>query len=169
MSEAAPQVLSFDDDGSFPNSRFPVLIYCEPSAALSATAEAMEAHFRSNDWVPLWRDSVFDYHHYHSTAHETLGVIAGEATLQMGGPKGQYVHVARGDIIVIPAGVAHRRVATSGGFKLVGAYPLGQEDWDVMRGLPADRPAADKRIAGLALPTCDPVTGPDGALLTLWR
>ncbi|MGV3650193.1 MAG: cupin domain-containing protein [Devosia sp.] len=169
MSDPAPEVLVFEDDGTFPNSRLPVLIYCAPGMAIAEAGDAMEALFRRNDWEPLWRDTVFDYHHYHSTAHEALGVIDGEATLQLGGPKGQYLHVAKGDIIVIPAGVAHRRVVASAAFELVGAYPRGQEDWDVMRGLPADRPGADIRIGRLALPTADPVGGTSGALVKLWR
>lgn len=168
MSDTAPQVLFFADDGTFPNSPLPVLVYCEPDAAIAASAEAMEAHLSANRWRPLWRDTVFAYHHYHSTAHETLGVIAGQATLQLGGPNGEYIHVARGDIIVIPAGVAHRRVVASHDFALVGAYPYGQEDWDVLRGLPGERPAADGRIAGLSVPAADPVTGGAGALMTLW-
>jgi uncharacterized protein YjlB len=166
MSEDEPQAIVFDDDGAFPNSRLPVLVY--RAAIPAADAEAFERRFRDNGWVPLWRDGVFPYHHYHSTAHEALGVAAGSATLQLGGPNGAEIRIEAGDGLVIPAGVAHRRITASPDFLLVGAYPPGQEDWDIIRGTAADRPAADRRIAELALPPSDPVAGPNGALTRIW-
>jgi len=48
-----------------------------------------------------------------------------------------------GGVIVIPAGVAHQNVGSSGDFGVVGAYPDGR-DWDLLRGQPGERPQADK-------------------------
>lgn len=155
----------FGDDGRFPNSRLPLLIY--PAAVEDASPEAMEALFQENAWPPAWRASVYTYHHYHSTAHEVLGVARGWARLMLGGPQGREFEVRAGDVVVIPAGVAHRRLDSGDGFLMVGAYPPGQ-DWDLLRGEPGDRPAADASIATVPLPRTDPVEGPTGALLELW-
>src|SRR5690606_35770225 len=106
----------FEDDGVFPNSRLPLLLYAGALAPETASAESMEAMLRAGGWVPAWRSGIFDYHHYHSTAHEVLGVAAGAARLMLGGPQGREFAVAAGDVIVIPAGVAHRRLSASAGF-----------------------------------------------------
>ena len=157
----------FGDDGTFPNSRLPLLLYREALAPDAVDPEAMEALFEENGWPPRWRASVFTYHHYHSTAHEVLGVASGEATLMLGGPNGTEFDVAAGDVIVIPAGVVHRRLSSSADFLVVGGYPPGQ-DWDLLRGGPEDRPRADHNIANVPMPKNDPVGGSDGPLLTEW-
>ncbi|GHA16596.1 hypothetical protein GCM10007989_09560 [Devosia pacifica] len=154
----------FEDDGRFPNSALPLLIY---KGAGPADADGMEVLLRRNDWAPQWRGGVFDYHHYHSTAHEVLGVFSGWARLMMGGPQGRELLVEAGDIVVIPAGVAHQHVGSSDDFQLAGGYPPGQE-WDILRGEPDDRPQADKNIAAVPMPRRDPVGGDSGPLLELW-
>jgi uncharacterized protein YjlB len=158
----------FADDGVFPNSALPLLFYRGALAAGSVTPEAMEAMFAAGGWPPAWRSSIFTYHHYHSTAHEALGVAAGEARLMLGGPHGREFDVVAGDVIVIPAGVVHRRLSSSADFLVVGAYPPGQ-DWDLLRGEPGERPQADENIARVPLPRTDPVTGEADPLLMLWR
>lgn len=157
----------FADDGTFPNSRLPLLFYAEALPRAGVTPERMEALFASNGWPPAWRASVFTYHHYHSTAHETLGVVRGTARLMLGGPEGREFEVAPGDVIVIPAGVAHRRLSSSADFLVVGCYPPGQ-DWDLLRGEAGDRPDADRNIARVTLPRTDPVGGAAGPLIQNW-
>lgn len=157
----------FADDGRFPNSALPVVIYRSALLFEDASPEALEALFDGNGWSSQWRAGVYDYHHYHSTAHEALGVAAGRARLQLGGPNGQSFEVAAGDIVVLPAGVAHRCLGADTDFLMVGAYPPGQE-WDVLRGETGERPGADERIAALPMPKTDPVGGQDGPLLSHW-
>lgn len=94
----------FEDDGVFPNSRLPLLLYRAAVAPDAASPEAMEALFAEGGWPPAWRSSIFTYHHYHSTAHEALGIASGTAHLMLGGPRGREFDVAAGDVIVIPAG-----------------------------------------------------------------
>jgi uncharacterized protein YjlB len=157
----------FADDGTFPNSRLPLLLYAGALAPDRASPEAMEAMFAACGWPPAWRSSVFTYHHYHSTAHEALGIASGSARLMLGGPQGREFEVTAGDVIVIPAGVAHRRLSSSPGFLVVGAYPPGQ-DWDLLRGTPDERPQADRNIGRVPLPVTDPIAGEAGPLLKHW-
>jgi uncharacterized protein YjlB len=144
--------------GAIPNHpRFPVLVY------RSVDADDMRRLFAEHGWVGAWTNGVFDFHHFHSTSHEVLGVVAGAATLELGGPQGEAFEVTAGDVLVLPAGTGHRRAAARDGFTVVGAYPVGQEDYDLLRE--ADG-AARERIRAVPLPEQDPVGG-DG--IARWR
>jgi uncharacterized protein YjlB len=134
---------------------FPVLLYHDAPAA-SAGAADCRARFAEHGWGGSWVDGVFEFHHFHSTSHEVLGVVAGEATLELGGPQGAAFDVAAGDVIVLPAGTGHRRATARRGFTVVGAYPAGQEDYDLLR---AADDAARERIRSLPAPDQDPVGG----------
>jgi uncharacterized protein YjlB len=134
--------------------RFDVLIYHGvPDARSPETARALLGR---HGWAGSWVDGVFDFHHFHSNAHEVLAVVAGSATIELGGPQGEAFDVTAGDVLVLPAGTGHRRRAAAGGFTVVGAYPRGQEDYDLLRE--ADD-AARERIAALPVPPGDPVGG----------
>lgn len=87
--------------------------------------EWFERRFALNGWTGSWRNGIFDWHHYHLTTHEVLGCYAGHATVMLGGEDGQRVDLAAGDVVVIPAGCAHRRMNSSDDFAVVGAYPGG--------------------------------------------
>lgn len=131
-------------------------------------AEEVERVFSTNGWGNMWRNGIYDVHHYHSTAHEALGVYAGWARVQLGGPNGVEVRIEEGDVVVIPAGVAHKNLGQSGDFRVVGAYPRGQR-WDMNYGNKGERPAADNNIAEVAPPDTDPVFGEDGPLVAKWH
>jgi len=171
---AEPERYLFADDGRFPNSRYPVLVYrkvaIEGAAGVAGTqlAAAFEQLFTAHAWPAAWRNGLYSEHHYHSTAHEALGVYAGWVTARLGGEGGQLVRLEAGDVVVIPAGVAHCNEGQSKDFRVVGAYPRGT-DMDMNYGQPRERPAADRHIAGVPLPAQDPVQGAGGALLELWR
>jgi uncharacterized protein YjlB len=138
---------------------FPVLIYRGVETAASG-ADAVRALFAEHGWRGSWVDGVLPFHHFHSTSHEALGVVAGSATLELGGPQGRAFDVAAGDVLVLPAGTGHRRTSARDGFTVVGAYPAGQEDYDLLRGDdPAEVQAARERIAGLGAPPDDPLGG----------
>ncbi len=154
----------FADDGRFPNSRLPVIIYRQ--ALSEPSAERFEALFDFNGWPSQWRAGVYDYDHYHSTAHECLGVASGRARLQLGGPQGRAFDVAAGDVLLLPAGIAHRCLGAED-FLVVGAYPPGQ-DWDVLTGEGGERPEADSRIGKVPLPRTDPVGGQRGPVTEKW-
>ena len=48
-----PLTFPFNDDGTIPNSRLPLLVY---RAAVPADAAAIERIFAANRWPPAWRD-----------------------------------------------------------------------------------------------------------------
>mgnify|MGYP000748950446 CR=1 FL=1 len=160
-----PQTVTFKDDGTIPNNKLPLLYYA--GAVSSPDCEAIEAMLDSSGWPSRWRASVFTYHHYHSTAHEVLGVASGTAEILLGGPKGQLFTVSAGDVIVIPAGVGHKRISASSDFLVVGGYPPGSQV-DLLRGDPGNRPQADENIARVPMPESDPVFGSGGPLTKLW-
>ncbi len=155
--------------GGIPNNpQCPLLVY--PGAvAIEGVDPAVrfEDLFEANDWPPAWRDGVFPFHHFHSSAHEVLGVYSGRVTVLFGGEQGVQVQAGPGDVIVVPAGVAHKRVARQGNLGVVGAYPRGQSA-DLCR--PGNKPCAREasRVASVTLPGCDPVFGAGGPLCERW-
>jgi len=120
-----PEPLVFADDGSFPNSRLPALFYRGAIATSRDLGPAFETLFGRNGWTGSWRNGLYSFHHYHSTAHEVLGIHRGSVKVLLGGDKGRMVTLTAGDVIVIPAGVAHRNVESSSDYGVVGAYPTG--------------------------------------------
>ncbi len=157
-----PERYRFEGDGLFPNSRLPALVH---RRALPADPEAMTAAFAANGWSNAWLDGIFTYHHFHSLAHEVLGIADGAVRVMLGGEAGRVVALEAGDVVVVPAGVAHRNVGQSGRLRVVGAYP-GGADYDTRRGDPAAYGAARTAAAAVSPDVSDPVTG--GSLASLW-
>ena len=102
----APETFHFADDGAIPNSPLPLLLY-RGALAGRVDAEAFEALFAGHGWGGLWRNGIYGFHHFHSTAHEVLGIAAGRVRVRFGGPNGQPVEVQAGDAVVIPADAVH--------------------------------------------------------------
>jgi uncharacterized protein YjlB len=157
---------SFEDDGAIPNSTLPILVYRDVEAAHEASD--CERLFAGNGWFGGWRDGIFPFHHFHSTAHEVLGIVSGRASLALGGPGGRTFEVQAGDILALPAGTGHCNKGSSGDLLVVGAYPDGMR-WDLRRGDPAEHHEAVANIRAVPLPSADPVQGPDGSLTKLWQ
>jgi uncharacterized protein YjlB len=143
----------------------PVLVYRSAILAEGEMAPKFEQRFRENGWEGIWRDGVFDYQHYHTGAHEVLGIAGGRARLLIGGPHGAELSVVAGDCLVLPAGTGHRRIDAGRDFLVVGAYPPGQHA-DIQTGPASEAQLAT--IAGLPLPSTDPIDGYEGALLRFW-
>ncbi len=154
--------IPFEASGWVPNNpRLPVVFY----QRLDLPGDFATV-FAGNGWTGIWTDGVFDYQHYHTGAHEVLGVASGTATLLIGGPGGRKFDVGRSDCLILPAGTGHRNLACSSDFKVVGAYPPGQHA-DKQTSAATDGMLA--RIASVSLPKADPVHGHDGPMLQIWH
>ena len=125
---------------------------------------AVRGLMEGNGWGGTWTSTVFDYHHFHPDAFEALAVASGSATLMLGGPQGETVEVRAGDVMILPPGFGHRRLAmqrrlpdlrrlSSGPGELHHRPRSGYDD------------AMLRQIAAVAKPRTDPVWGAEGALL----
>jgi uncharacterized protein YjlB len=163
-----PETRLLPDAGAFPNSRLPAVIYRAVLPPSGGLADDFEHLFERHGWTGSWRNGLYRTHHYHSTAHEVLGVYRGHVSVRLGGPGGPLVELKAGDVAVLPAGVAHKNEVQSADFAVVGAYPEGTSA-DLQYGKPGERPSSDRAIANVPLPRQDPVSGAAGALRRLWR
>lgn len=129
--------------------------------------ETCEALFAGNGWGGGWRDGIYPYHHFHATTHEVLGIARGRAKVRFGGDDGPLVEVGAGDVVVIPAGISHKKEGGSTDLLVVGAYP-GEREPDMQRGLPGEHPTAAAKASRVPVPASDPVFGVKGPLLRHW-
>lgn len=148
LSISSFQIPAFD---RFPNSfilKKPLLVY--HSAFVSNTpAASIESHLQTIGAVePQWRYTMYQTSHFHSTTHEVLCVSSGKAKLCFGGednPKRAELDAKAGDVMVVPAGVAHRLLEDhNGDFEMVGSYPSGKH-WDMCYG----REGEEEKVAGI--------------------
>jgi uncharacterized protein YjlB len=153
---------------NFPNTSIqgkPLLIY--HSAFQTPTASQIEAHLDSVGVVaPSWRYTMYSTSHFHSNTHEVLGISDGSAKLCFGGeenPDRVEPVVQKGDLIVVPAGVAHRLLEDRGEFCMVGSYPGGQS-WDMCYG-EEDEANEVEKIKHLGWFAKDPIYGNEGPAL----
>jgi uncharacterized protein YjlB len=158
------------DNGIFPNNALlpAVLIKAAWKLPFINRAGQIQKHLKDNQWGNSWKNGVYGYHHYHSIAHEVMCVYKGKTQLILGGDDGVLVEVEQGDVLILPAGVAHKNLGPGNFFKCVGAYPFGQ-DFDMNYGKPEERPKADSNIKKVPLPKQDPVFGSAGPLKDLWK
>ncbi|HWD99288.1 MAG TPA: cupin domain-containing protein [Bryobacteraceae bacterium] len=156
-----PRTIYFAKGADVPNSPLPALIF--PNVLEPGTPDksaVFRKHFRKNGWSGLWTDTIFDYTHYHSNAHEVLGIAEGKVTVRVGGEQGRLFRLKAGDMLLLPAGVGHRRVGDDKGLEVIGAYPRGQSRFDLKR--------KGRATPKVPLPKTDPFYGEDGPLMQIW-
>jgi uncharacterized protein YjlB len=152
----------FDRESDVPNSTLPVLLYRSVLPLHAAgKSSAFRERFKGTGWTGIWTDTIYDYTHFHSNAHEVLGIAEGKVTLRLGGDSGSIFRLKAGDMLVIPAGVGHRRLGGENGLKVIGAYPRGQSHYDMKR--------RGRAIPRVDLPSADPFYGADGHLISAWQ
>lgn len=161
------QVPSF---GLIPNTSIqgkPLMVY-HSAFGTSTSAARIENHLNSVGVVsPQWRYTMYSTTHFHSSAHEVLGIASGQAKLCFGGeenPERVEATVSQGDVIVLPAGVGHRLLEDlKGGFEMVGSYPIGKH-WDMCYG----KKGEEENVSGIKSLdwfSRDPVYGDQGPAL----
>lgn len=156
-SEHVEQLLLTRNDWVPNNGSHPVRLYRQALKGKGLPdPTGTQQLFKAHGWPAQWVDGIYAYHHYHSNAHEVLGVIQGYARLMLGGPGGQELSVQAGDVLVLPAGIGHCNLGSSDDFRVVGGYPLGQEP-DLCRAAPTD--AQQRAIEQTPYPATDPVLG----------
>jgi uncharacterized protein YjlB len=159
------EALTFADDGDVPNHpRWPMIIYAQAIApgTLQKSEYAFDQLFERNGWPAAWRNGIYPFTHYHSKTHEVLGIARGEATVQFGGRSGKILTA-----LLLPAGTGHKRISSSPDLLVIGAYPPGAK-YDLMRSGEPDKAAIRARIAKVAKPDTDPVSGAAGPMTKLW-
>ncbi|KAJ0279403.1 hypothetical protein CBS470a_009274 [Colletotrichum nupharicola] len=149
-----------------PNSDFPVLVY---RGVLGAGEELSEdevsERLQQYGWV------------------KKVGIFQGRSELVFGeggsDPAGSGVRcwVRPGDVVVVPAGVAHASVADEKAapgekeYRYVGVYPEESPQWRSEMGR---KPLQEKQglveeVEGVGLPRMDPLYGVDGPLTKIWK
>jgi len=118
------------------------------------------ALFERTGWTGAWKNGVYPHHHYHSGAHEVLGIAAGWVRVRLGGETGRTMELRAGDVVVIPAGVAHKNE---------GSEPGPPRGWRLSAWAEPRFASSWRQIAAVPLPAADPVHGTSGPLLTRWR
>jgi uncharacterized protein YjlB len=164
-----PEQLRLRPSAGIPNNPVLPVVLRRGVNRIKDDPAACERLFYDHEWGGTWRGGIFAYHHFHSDAHEALGIVSGEATVLLGGPGGTEVTVRAGDVVVLPAGTGHKRLSSSSDLLVVGAYPPGQENFDLRRGDPAEMAEATRNIASVPLPDTDPVAGRHGPLVAIWK
>jgi uncharacterized protein YjlB len=168
---AAPITHTFADDGRIPNNPTLPLILYRASVDLAGSPDPeqlIEKTFAENGWGHMWRNGIYPYVHYHSMIHEALGIARGRATVRFGGEHGEEIEIAPGDIAVLPAGTGHQCLKQTRELVVIGAYPPSGK-YNLCRGSKAEHAKALASIRKVPLPLSDPVFGPDGPLVALWR
>ena len=164
-----PQQFFLNDNGIFPNSILPVLYY--PNALQLPplfSGRHVKNIFEKNDWTNTWRNGIHTYHHYHSVTHEVMAIIRGKTRLQLGGDDGIELTIQKGDVLVIPAGVAHKNLGNEKDAIAIGGYPGGR-DYDMNYGKPGERPGTDNKIKKLPVPSTDPLLGKTDGVPRIWE
>ncbi len=159
------------DDGIFPNNMLPVLHY-KKVISIPLPACFNYAWFKfiffENDWPNNHKSGIAVSHRYHSNTHKVLGVCSGKTILQLGGENGIHINIIKGDVLIIPAGVAYKNLGQENNVTCVAGYTEGIE-CDVQYGKPRERPVTDISIALAPFPGTDPVLGRGAGLVKIWK
>jgi len=149
------------------NPLLPSVLYHRFFTPSDELASIIERRFAVHGWPPAWRYGIYPFPHYHSNAHEVIGVFRGGAKVRLGHDNGVTLMLETGDAIVIPAGVGHECLEDWDDFTAVGAYPEGASP-DLIREAPANPEAIRDRVGSVPLPQMDPLTGAHGPITEHW-
>lgn len=97
-----------------------------------------------------------------------IDIIRGEVTVQLGGQNGKIQILRKGDVVLLPAGVAHKRLDGTESFEIIGAYPSNGDILDMQYGDASDYEKIKENIKNVPRPLTDPVTGNPGDMDEYW-
>src|SRR5688572_4920007 len=98
------EIFHLGPDPDIPNNPvLPVVIYRGALMDEKDAAAVFEQRFMENGWGGCWRNGIYNYHHFHSNAHEVLGIARGYVMVQLGGATGRICRLEAGDFVVLPA------------------------------------------------------------------
>lgn len=166
------EAINIAENKPFPNNELPILYYEDVLNDVledSYTADDVLKFFENNGYTNGWIGGIKDRHHFHSNAHEALACTEGEVTVQFGGQNGEMRTLRKGDVVLLPAGVAHKKLDATQGFEIVGAYPSNGDDFDFQYGDASDYEAIKENIHNVSTPLTDPVTGDPGDMDEYWN
>jgi len=165
MKKPDIDIFYFGESGYIPNHpKFPVLHY---KKVFQHNEDKIETIFAANNWSNTWINGIYDFHHYHSNAHEVLGILKGAGCILIGGESGSKIIANSGDILVLPAGTGHKKLSASADFQVMGAYPNGQ-DYNLKQNTKEDQKGAAEEIKKVPNPSSDPIYGKRGLLMKMW-
>lgn len=166
------ETLYLNENKPYPNNSLPVLYYqniLEDVFPQGYNADDVMELFENNGYMNSWTGIIKDQHHFHSNAHEVLAITHGEVTVLLGGENGEIMKVRNGDVLLLPAGVSHKRIDATENFEVVGAYPANCSEYDFQYGDASDYEAIKETIQQVPLPETDPVTGSPGEVQKQWH
>lgn len=164
--------INISENKPFPNNTLPVLYYEDVLSDVldaSYTADDVLSFFEDNGYIKGWVAGIMDKHHFHSTAHEALACTEGKVRVQLGGPNGEMYTLRKGDVILLPAGVSHKKLGATQGFEIVGAYPQNDSKYDFQYGAASDYEAIKESIKNVNKPLTDPITGSPKNIDEYWN
>ncbi len=154
------------DSPTNPGNPLPVLHYRQAVDTAGDLTQSFSHLFAANRWLGAWTGSLYDFDHVHPDAFEVLGIVRGAGSVVCGGPSGTRVDVSPGDVVVIPAGAAHR--AEPGPLVVVGAY-FEDARPDTIRVREGEQLAVAEQASNVAAPDMDPVYGAGGPLERIYE
>lgn len=159
-----------------PNSQFPVLVY-RNVLPTPVDEESTSEFLQRNQWEKKGTWGAIMAKHFHPNTHECYGIFQGSSELVFGEGGADEVGtgvrctVSAGDVVVVPAGVAHASVTSADDYKYIGVYPEGSPKWRSEYGKRAvedDDPLLNE-IGAVPVPVCDPVYGHQGPAVKIWK
>ncbi|KAH8655440.1 hypothetical protein BX600DRAFT_469651 [Xylariales sp. PMI_506] len=169
-----------------PNNPLPVLVYrgVLPVHDEASVSEALQRH----GWVKKGCWGTITTRHFHPNTHECYGIFQGSSELVFGqggadDPEaGVKCRVQAGDVVVVPAGVAHASVSPEDHspdpvtgekpprYRYIGVYPGDAPHWRNEFGKTPLRVDDDlfAEVAAVPIPS-DPVHGAGGPLPEIWK
>lgn len=166
------KAIDIAENAPYPNNSFPILYYedvLSDEIGENYNADDVLQFFENNGYNNGWTDGIMERHHFHSTAHEAMACTKGEVRVQLGGPNGDLYTLRAGDVMLLPAGVSHKKLDATQGFEIVGAYPSNDPNYDFQYGDANDYEAIKNNVANVEKPLTDPVTGSPGDINEYWE